>query len=63
MSRHHNPWIKLGLDAMALGAEAASVIGLRSVKIATGGPDAEPEAGVPYGPPEEHREPTGREPA
>jgi cytochrome d ubiquinol oxidase subunit I len=27
------------------------------------GPQAEPEAGVPYGPPAEHREPTGREPA
>jgi cytochrome d ubiquinol oxidase subunit I len=27
------------------------------------GPQADPEAGVPYGPPEEHREPTGREPA
>jgi cytochrome d ubiquinol oxidase subunit I len=27
------------------------------------GPQAEPEAGVPYGPPPERREPTGREPA
>ena len=27
------------------------------------GPQAEPETGVPYGPPAEHREPTGREPA
>ena len=27
------------------------------------GPHAEPEAGVPYGPPAERREPTGREPA
>ena len=27
------------------------------------GAPAEPEAGVPYGPPAEHRAPTGREPA
>jgi hypothetical protein len=27
------------------------------------GPQAEPEAGVPYGPPAGHREPTDREPA
>jgi cytochrome d ubiquinol oxidase subunit I len=27
------------------------------------GPQAEPEAGVPYGPSAEHPEPTGREPA
>jgi cytochrome d ubiquinol oxidase subunit I len=27
------------------------------------GPQAEPEAGVPYGPPAEHHEPTDREPA
>ncbi len=27
------------------------------------GPQADPETGVPYGPPEEHREPTDREPA
>ncbi len=46
MSRHRNPWIKLGLDTMALGAEAASVIGLRSLKIATGGPAAEAEAAL-----------------
>lgn len=31
---------------MALGAEAASVIGLRSLKIATGGPAADAEAGL-----------------
>jgi len=28
-----------------------------------GGPDAGPEAGVPYGPPAEHREPTDRQPS
>jgi hypothetical protein len=39
-----NPWIALGWNTMALGAEAASVIGLRSLKIATGGPAANAEA-------------------
>ena len=46
MSRRRNPWIKLGLDTMALGAEAASVIGLRSLKIATGGPAAQAETAL-----------------
>ncbi len=44
MSRRHNPWFKLGWDTMALGAEAATVIGLRSMKMAAGGPAAEAEA-------------------
>lgn len=44
MTRAHNPWNKLGWDAMALNAEAASVIGLRLLKIAAGGPAANAEA-------------------
>jgi hypothetical protein len=44
MRRRRNPWIKLGWDAMALGAEAATVVGLRSMKIAAGGPAADAEA-------------------
>jgi hypothetical protein len=44
MSR--NPWIKLGWDAMALGAEATSVIGLRTMKIAAAGPAADAEAAL-----------------
>jgi hypothetical protein len=42
--RRRNPWIKLGWDAMTLGAEAAQVIGLRSMKIAAGGPGADWES-------------------
>jgi len=45
MSRR-NPWMKLSFDAMALGMEAASVIGLRSVKVAKGGPSAEAETAL-----------------
>jgi len=44
MSR--NPWIKLGWNAMALGAEATSVIGLRTMKMATAGPAADAEAAL-----------------
>ena len=44
MSQSRNPWLTLGWGAMALGAEAASVIGLRVIKIATGGPAAGAEA-------------------
>jgi len=36
--------MRLGWDAMALGAEATSVIGLRSWKLATAGPKANAEA-------------------
>ena len=35
-----NPWLSLGVDAWALGFEAWSVIGLRTLKIAAGGPAA-----------------------
>ena len=38
-----NPWLGLGLDAWSLGVEAASVIGLRTLKMAAGGPDADAE--------------------
>lgn len=46
MSRRRNPWIKLGLEAMALGTEAASVIGLRTMKIAAGGASADAESAL-----------------
>jgi hypothetical protein len=39
-----NPWMSLGLDAWMLGLEASSVIGLRTLKLAAGGPDAHDEA-------------------
>ena len=45
MSRR-NPWTRLGWDAIALGTEAASVIALRSMKIAAGGPAAQAEASL-----------------
>lgn len=44
MARRSNPWMKLGWDAFALGVEASTVIGLRSMKIAAGGPAADAEA-------------------
>lgn len=37
MSKARNPWMQIGWDAWMLGAEAATVMTLRSVKIATGG--------------------------
>jgi hypothetical protein len=38
-----NPWIGIGLDTWRLGLEASAVMGLRSLKIAQGGPAAEAE--------------------
>lgn len=37
-------WFNLGLDMWMLGAEASSVIALRTVKLAAGGPAANVEA-------------------
>lgn len=42
--RRKNPWPMIGFDAWALGLEAASVIGLRTMKIAMGGAAAEAES-------------------
>lgn len=39
-----NPWMRLGWDAWMLGAEAASVMSLRTLKIATGGDPSGREA-------------------
>lgn len=44
MAKVGNPWIGLGWDAWMLGAEAATVIGLRTLKVAAGGVAAEREA-------------------
>lgn len=41
-----NPWMKLTMDAWSLGIEASSVIGLRTLKIAAGGPAAQTEAAL-----------------
>jgi len=39
-----NPWMRLSMDAWALGLEASAVIGLRTLKLAAGGPAADAEA-------------------
>jgi hypothetical protein len=44
MTRSINPWLALGVDAWALGLEAASVIALRSLALAQGGARAQAEA-------------------
>lgn len=46
MSRasHNARWMRLGWSTWMLGAEAATVIGLRTMKIAAGGPDAAAES-------------------
>jgi hypothetical protein len=45
MGRHRgNPWFGIGLDAWSLGLEASAVMGLRTLKIAQGGPGGQAEA-------------------
>ena len=44
MARRGNSWLKAGMDVMALSVEASQVIGLRTLKIAAGGPAADAEA-------------------
>jgi hypothetical protein len=39
-----NPWLGIGWDAWRLGLEASTVIGLRTLKIAQGGPAGQAEA-------------------
>lgn len=39
-----NPWMRLTMDTWALGVEASSVIGLRTLKMAAGGAAAQAEA-------------------
>ncbi len=39
-----SPWLAIGLDAWTLGMESASVIGLRTMKIAMGGPAGDVES-------------------
>jgi hypothetical protein len=41
---HQNPWLRASLAAWALGIEASTVIMLRTMKIAAGGPAGEMEA-------------------
>jgi hypothetical protein len=44
MARARNPWVRLGWDAWKLGAESASVIGLRAMTITAGGAVADRES-------------------
>ena len=44
MSKTRKAWLRLGWDAWALGMEASTVIGLRTMKIAAGGAAADSEA-------------------
>lgn len=44
MARRRNPYVRLGWDAWMLGAEAATVMSLRTMKLAAGGPAGEHEA-------------------
>ena len=44
MSRRNASWFHLSVSAMQLGFEAQSVIALRMMKMAAGGPAAEAEA-------------------
>jgi len=39
-----NPWLRLTLDSWSLGMEASTVIGLRTMALAAGGPAAQAEA-------------------
>ena len=41
-----NPWMKLTMATWSLGMEAASVIGLRTLKMAAGGQAAQTEAAL-----------------
>ena len=42
--RRRDPWLRLTMDAWALGFEASTVIGLRTLKIAAGGAAGDAEA-------------------
>ncbi|HEY2052208.1 MAG TPA: hypothetical protein VGH03_22930 [Caulobacteraceae bacterium] len=44
MANRYNPWPELGWKAFTLGVEAASVMTLRTLKIAAGGAPATAEA-------------------
>jgi hypothetical protein len=40
----HNSWLSLSMDAWSLGFEASTVMALRTLRLATGGADAQLEA-------------------
>jgi hypothetical protein len=39
-----NPWLEVGIDTWSLGVESSQVIGLRTLKLASGGRAGEREA-------------------
>jgi len=41
---HRNPWLRIGFDAWLLGLEASFTVGLRALKMMSGGRAAEAEA-------------------
>lgn len=43
MARRKDPWAGMAWNAWAIGLEASTVIGLRTLKIAAGGPAAQAE--------------------
>lgn len=43
MARHRDPWTGIAWNMWAMGVEASSVIGLRTLKIAAGGAAADAE--------------------
>ena len=43
MARHRDPWTGIAWNMWAMGLEASSVIGLRTLKIAAGGAAADAE--------------------
>lgn len=49
MRRRNNPWAGMAWDAWAMGLEASSVIGLRTLKIAAGGAAAQTEINLMVG--------------
>jgi len=49
MTRRRNPWTGMAWDAWAMGLEASSVIGLRTLKIAAGGAAAQTEINLMVG--------------
>ncbi len=49
MAKRKDPWTSLAFDSWSLGLEASTVIGLRMMKLAAGGPAAEAETRLMIG--------------
>jgi hypothetical protein len=46
MPPRRNPWIGLGLSAWSMGVECSTVIGMRALKVAAGGPPGHAETNL-----------------